>query len=166
MASLGAPLAALLLLLAAPGPVRSEEPTRAAGAPPLEARLTLERQDGRATRTFAAGEELVLVLTLRNPSAAPQRLPLPSAQSYDFAVSTHDGRDVWRWSAGRRFAQMLTELALAPGEEKVFRERWSQQSQGGARVPPGRYRAAASVGTGGAALRVGTVEFSIDRIGG
>jgi hypothetical protein len=128
----------------------------------LEARLTLEREDGRAALSIAPGEALVLVLTVRNPGGAPQRVALPSAQTHDFAVSTHAAREIWRWSAGRRFAQILTELELAPGEERSFRESWPARGPDGAPVASGRYRAEAWVGSGAARMRVEGVEFVIE----
>ena len=103
----------------------------------FEARLRLEREDGRQADTLAAGETLVLVLTLRNPADSPLRLSLPTAQTHDFSITTDDGRELWRWSAGRRFAQVLTELELAPGEERSFRGAWSQRSADGSPAPPG-----------------------------
>ncbi len=158
----GVALPLLLLLFAAPDAGCSEEWTTFAGRTPLEARLVLQREDGRVARAFAPGEALALVLTLRNPSGAPQSVALPSAQTHDFAVSTLDGREVWRWSGGRMFAQMLSELSLAPGEERSFREGWNPRRPDGAPIAPGRYRAEAWVGPGAAGLRVESVEFVIE----
>ena len=121
-----------------------------ATAPPCEARLELEAADGAARARFAAGEPVVLVLRVRNPSELAASLELPSAKLYDFALFAAD-REVWRWSQGRAFAQMLTELHFEPGEEKVWREKLDPAA---AKLLPGRYRAEGSVpALGGVELR-------------
>lgn len=119
----------------------ADGPGEAGAAPPFEARLELEAAKGAARTTFAVGEPVVLALRVRNTSATPRSLELPSAQLYDFAVFAA-GREVWRWSRGRRFAQRLTELRFAPGEEKVWRESVGPTA---APLSPGRYRAEGSL---------------------
>jgi hypothetical protein len=100
----------------------------------------------------------VLALRVRNASEAARSLELPSAQLYDFAVFA-DGRELWRWSRGRRFAQMLTELRFEAGEEKVWRETLGPTA--GA-LSPGRYRADASLrALGGFELRAAR-EFVVE----
>ena len=72
-------LGALVLLLAGAAP----EPGRAQPdhpAPGIEAALRLQREDGTATRSFARGEPVVLVLTLRNPGSATWRGPMGSGR--------------------------------------------------------------------------------------
>ncbi len=151
----------VLLLCVAPEADCTEGESVPAAGSGFEARLRLEREDGRQADTLAAGETLVLVLTLRNPADSPLRLPLSTAQTHDFSITTDDGRELWRWSAGRRFAQVLTELELAPGEERSFRGAWSQRSADGSPAPPGRYRAGAWIGARGTVILVETVEFRI-----
>ena len=147
-------LGALVLLLAAAAPEPGLAESGSEG-PGVEVRLAVEREDGAEARAFAPGEPLVLVLTLRNAGAAPWRRSLPTAQTHDFAVVAPDGRELWRWSAGRMFAQMLGELVLAPGEVQSFRARWSPEPA----PAPGSYRARgwiAGDGPGaGLELRVG-----------
>ena len=112
-------------------------------APRFEARLELEAADGAARTTFAVGQPVVLALRVRNTSEAARSLELPSAQLYDFAVFA-DGREVWRWSRGRMFAQMLTQLRFEPGEEKVWRETLGPTAGADTPLSPGRYRAEGS----------------------
>ena len=118
-----------------------ERATRAGGpALPFEARLELESADGAARSGFAVGLPIVLALHVRNASDAARSLELPSSQLYDFAIFAGD-RELWRWSRGRMFAQMLTELRFEPGEEKVWRESFAPPEGAAAPLPPGRYRA-------------------------
>jgi hypothetical protein len=127
--------------------------------PPIEVRLHLEREDGRAAERFVTGEPVALVLTVRNPGDQPWRLPLSSSQSHDFAIGAPDGRELWRWSAGRRFAQQLGELALGPGEERLFRATWTPEHVGS--PLPGRYRAAGWLGGGRARGPGAEFEFRV-----
>lgn len=140
--------AACVLLLAGlalrPSCAQPERP--ASAAPEVAVRLQLEGADGRPVDRFAGGEPIELVLTVRNAGDDAFRLPLSSAQSHDFAIGAMDGGELWRWSSGRRFAQQLGELALAPGEERSFRATW--QPADPAALPPGRYRAAGWLGGG------------------
>jgi hypothetical protein len=66
-------------------------------------------------------------LQVTNASTAPVRLTFSSAQLFDFLVS-QDGREVWRWSADRAFAQALHELILAPGETRAFDAVWHRDA--------------------------------------
>ena len=149
-------LLALLLSIggAKAGSAAEESPAEASG---LEARLRLEREDGRPLGSLRPGETLRLVLTLRNAADSVRRLSLPTAQTHDFAIASDGGRELWRWSAGRRFAQVLGELELRPGEERRFLATWHCAPGS----PPGRYRAEASLTARGAGIRVEPVEFRI-----
>lgn len=135
MSRVAAALLATLLAACAegPGPVDA--------GPPLEARVELRGPEGQPLGTLpATAEPLELVLRVRNSGPTPLRVPLTSAQTHDFAVLTADGQELWRWSAGRRFAQVLGELELAPGEEQVFRGRWEPGERAG--LTEGSYRIA------------------------
>jgi hypothetical protein len=147
-----------LLAFAAPcgaGP----EPPAAAG---LELRLEIQDAEGRSARSFATGAPVGLVLEVRNAGSTPQRLEFPSGKTHDFAVSDARGREVWRWSSGRMFALMLSELELAPGESRSYAEPWDQRDAGGAPVAAGRYQVVASLACTPAPPPAGPVAFEID----
>jgi hypothetical protein len=63
-------------------------------------------------------------LQVTNTSAGPVHLTFPSSQLFDFVVFQH-GREVWRWSADRMFAQAIHEVTLAPGETRAFDAVWT-----------------------------------------
>jgi hypothetical protein len=147
--------------MAALGPGGPREAAASEAAPPFEARLELEAADSAARTTFAVGQPVVLVLRVRNTSEAARTLELPSAQPYDFAVFA-EGGEVWRWSRGRMFAQMLTELRFEPGEEKVWREKLGPSAGAATPLSPGRYRAEGSLrALGGFELRA-VREFAVE----
>jgi hypothetical protein len=43
-----------------------------------------------------------------------------NAQRYDFTIEDEEGKEVWRWSEGRMFAQMLGEEILGPSNPEVI----------------------------------------------
>lgn len=63
------------------------------------------------------------VLQVTNVKDRPVVLDFTSGQEYDFAV-LQEGREVWRWSAGRMFTQALRADTLAPGETRTYRAGW------------------------------------------
>jgi hypothetical protein len=111
----------------------------------LELSLHLMDGAGREVESVGRGEAVTLRLVLRNDTGASQSLQCGSARTHDVVVTGADGREVWRWSHGRVFAQMLTDVAVAPGESREFRVTWNQTTNAGAAVPPGRYQARGSI---------------------
>jgi hypothetical protein len=136
-------LAALVLFAPSLSCAESGSTPQTSGA--LEVRVSIQHSDGREARGIRQAEPVRLSVTVRNRSDEPRSLTLPTSQTYDFAVVGEAGREVWRWSAGRMFAQMLTEVALAPGESKTFSETWDQLCSDGRPAAAGAYRLVGSV---------------------
>jgi hypothetical protein len=151
--------AAGLLGLAAPCGRAGPERALAAG---LELRLEIQDAAGQGARRFAAGESIGLVLVVTNTSGAPQRLEFPTARTHDFAVADAGGREVWRWSLGRRFAQVLTQIELAPGESRRFAAVWDLGGAGAKPAAPGRYRVVASLACAPALPSLGPLELEVE----
>jgi hypothetical protein len=99
--------------------------------------LNLELAAGKAA--YAVGEPVELTLTLSNRGAEPLVFQFNDGQRYDFVAMREDGTVVWVWSRDKMFIQVLGSLTLAPGESRVYRDRWDQRDNDGAQVPPGRY---------------------------
>ena len=98
---------------------------------------------------YFPGEPVQMFLNTVNVSPQPVRLTFPTAQRYDFVAAGPFG-EVWRWSAGRFFAQgdyqvplfmpqVVETITLRPGENLFYREVWNQEDNSGRRVPPGVY---------------------------
>jgi len=102
------------------------------------------------------------VLEVHNAGSAPQRLEFPTARTHDFAVSDAHGVEVWRWSRGRLFAQVLSEIELAPGQSQRFAAAWDQRTASGALAPAGRYRVVGSLACSPAPPPVGPLELEIE----
>jgi len=84
--------------------------------------------------TYGQGEHINLILHVINRGAEPVTLHFLSAQRYDVAVKNLEGQEIWRWSNGQMFAQVMGEETLQPGRRArthriTVRERFS----------PGRY---------------------------
>jgi len=129
--------ATLLLLALAASAGGGPEP---GVGPALELRLEVRSAAGREAGRFAAGEPMDFVLVIRNAGESPLPLEFATARTHDFAVLDPEGREVWRWSRGRLFAQALASIELAPGETRRFAASWEQRDASGGLVRPGHYR--------------------------
>jgi hypothetical protein len=78
------------------------------------------------------------VLTVANVSDHRMELAFPDGHTRDFAVYDARGREVWRWSAGRMFTQVMRTKLLAAGDAVTYEERW-------VRPAPGRYSVVATL---------------------
>ncbi len=116
---------------------------------------------GQEARLFRQGERVVLLLVLTNRGTAARQVQCGSARTHDASVSTQDGRELWRWSHGRLFAQRLTEIRLEAGKSREFRIDWDQTTSDGDAVQPGEYEAAAWIAALGARLPAQPVRFRI-----
>jgi len=58
-----------------------------------------------------------------------------NAQRYDFTIGDEEGNEVWRWSEGRMFAQMLGEEILGPNNPEVI---YATEYKG--KLSPGYYK--------------------------
>jgi len=111
-----------------------------AAAGGLELRLEIQDAGGRGAQRFAAGETVDFVLEIRNAGETALALEFATARTHDFAVLDAEGREAWRWSRGRLFAQALASIELAAGETRRFAASWDQRDASGAPVRPGRYQ--------------------------
>ena len=84
--------------------------------------------------TYGQGEPIKLTLHVINRGTEPVTLHFLSARRYDVAVKNLEGQEIWRWSNGQMFAQVMGEETLQPGRKArthriTVRDRFS----------PGRY---------------------------
>lgn len=78
-------------------------------------RLSLSRAD-------TPEQTLALRLTVENTGRSPVDMQFRSAHTVEFVLK-RGGQPVWRWSEGRMFAQMITDIRLPPGEPQSFTAR-------------------------------------------
>ena len=117
---------------------------------------------GSAQRTFPHNGPILLRLTLRNPSEQPVSLAFSSGRKYDAVLLTEDGRELWRWSDGRRFMQALSQLQLEPGSESSFELVCDPKEEGKAPLPAGSYRVEGLIPAFGNELRSRVVALEIE----
>ncbi len=63
---------------------------------------------------YAPGEPIALTLRVVNGTPKPVRLSFRTGQRFDLVMEDGQGREAWRWSVGRLFAQVLGEETLEP----------------------------------------------------
>ena len=88
---------------------------------------------------YNQGEAIQLQLSLGNDNEDPMTLTFASTQKYDFWVLDANGDEVWRWSASRVFAAVITHVDILPGATIEYSETWDQLNDDGIAVPPGSY---------------------------
>ncbi len=90
-----------------------------------------------ASLEVTVAEEVRFALTVVNAGDTPMELTFRDACRADFVVYD-DGEEVWRFSEGLAFSQVLTTADLQPGESAVFEEAWPDPE-------PGEYTAEATL---------------------
>ncbi len=66
-------------------------------------------------KTFPRDEIIPLRLSVTNTGTKPRTLTFASAQTHDFSMTDKTGKEVWRWSDGRAFAQTFSTRNQEPG---------------------------------------------------
>jgi hypothetical protein len=80
-----------------------------------------------------------MTLTVYNNSDQSVTFQFPTSQRYDFAIRDSSGREVWRWSDGRFFLQVLGSLTLEPGDAVRFKTEHEFVDEQGEPLPEGVY---------------------------
>ncbi|QLK25573.1 BsuPI-related putative proteinase inhibitor [Natrinema zhouii] len=76
-----------------------------------------------------AGDAVLFVFTVTNAGDETVELEFTDACTAEF-VLTADGAEVWRFSEGRVFAQVISSDTLAPGESTTYEAEWSDPQPG------------------------------------
>lgn len=71
---------------------------------------------------YTPREPIKLTLRVVNGTSKPVRFSFRTAQRFDLIMLDTQGREVWRWSAGRIFAQALGEEILKPSGGELLYE--------------------------------------------
>jgi hypothetical protein len=88
--------------------------------------------------TIKAGENLKIQISLVNKSNAPYVIKFMTSQKVDILVNNLSGKQVYKWSEGQRFAQVLNDLTVEPGDTWAH-EITVQVGKGEHKIPPGTY---------------------------
>ena len=93
---------------------------------------------------YQPGMVATFTIAVDNSTNAPLTMTFPAAQLYDVVVLAEE-TEVWRWSADRVFADVITERSFPPGLTLLGRVTWDWRDTAGAPLPPGTYRAVGSL---------------------
>jgi hypothetical protein len=64
-----------------------------------------------------------------------------SSQTYDFVITdAATGKEVWRWSRGQFFNQVVRSDSIRPSDKWRFDAVWDHRDNDGKQVAPGQYR--------------------------
>jgi hypothetical protein len=129
--------------------------------PDFETRIALKDPDGQEGREFPAGAVITFVVTIKNQSAAARTLTLPTGQTHEVVVADAGHKEIWRYSRGRMFAQVIVDLTLKPGESRSYTAAWDQTDAKGKALPPGDYEAVGLVPGGAPGCRSESFPFAI-----
>ena len=109
------------------------------GEHPDETRAGLAHSDLVTSLEVETGADTVrFVLHVTNAGTQPVVLEFNSAARYDFEVRTPAGAEIWRWSAGHMFAQVLGTDTVAAGETRRYSAGWAAGNRPGPLVAIGR----------------------------
>jgi hypothetical protein len=70
--------------------------------------------------SYSIGEPIKMILKVFNYTEEDVTFYFNTSQRYDFIIEDEAGNEIWRWSEGRMFAQMLGEEILGPSNSEVI----------------------------------------------
>jgi hypothetical protein len=82
--------------------------------------------------------KMSFALELKNTDDKLAEVRFANGRTHEFIVLDEQNREVWRWSAGRLFTQVLQTKQLQKGEAIRYTAHWDTAA-------PGRYRVVASL---------------------
>jgi hypothetical protein len=89
-----------------------------------------------------------LIFRVKNPTESFLSFSFTSSQTYDFVVRQKENRlEIWRWSKGNFFSQVLRNVALLPQKEWIYEEVWNYKDNERNDVKQGAYEAVAILTT-------------------
>jgi len=116
-------------------------PVPAAGAAiPTVAQVTAENPALILSAESAPGGMKLELLVINK---ADKLLPFKfnSSKSYDFVITdTATEKEVWRWSRGTVFSQVLRSDSIRGNSKWTYSEIWNRRDNDRNPIPPGRYR--------------------------
>ena len=68
---------------------------------------------------YSVDESIIMTLKIFNYTEEDVVFHFNNSQRYDFIIEDKEGNEVWRWSEGRMFAQMLGEEILGLNNSEV-----------------------------------------------
>jgi len=108
--------------------------------PDFVTQVELADGEGNSTASLTAGADASVILRVRNRSGSAQTLEFPDERTSDFLIKNESGEIVKLWSAGRGFAEVITDVDFEAGETREFEMEWSATAHDdGQTLSPGSY---------------------------
>jgi hypothetical protein len=101
--------------------------------------------------------------SIENTGEQPLNITVPTSQEFDLVIRNESGREVFRWSDGKAFTQILVTLPFSPGE-KVYVVDAPLSSGGGQPLPAGRYTVEAWLSTAAPKLYGARTAFELQHV--
>ena len=111
-----------------PEPGKPADPRAAIGIEKVGGISVSLRSDPAVT---PRGGTFSITLTVRNLSGKKVEYTSPSGQTYEFLAFDKGGQEVWRWSKGMMFIQVVSAVILEPGASKTFKVAWDSAAAPG-----------------------------------
>ena len=70
--------------------------------------------------SYTMGEPITMTLKIFNYAEEDVVFHFNTSQRYDFIIEDEEGNEIWRWSEGRMFAQMLGKESLGQHNPEVI----------------------------------------------
>ena len=80
---------------------------------------------------LTVGDRVAFEFIIINNSKKRVELRFPNGQTHDFFVLDSLGREVWRWSSGRMFTQVLQNKLLDANQVIAFQDTWKNTNASG-----------------------------------
>jgi hypothetical protein len=104
--------------------------------------LELRNSEGEIADRFERGEQIQMILSVRNRLDSSPVIEFPTTRMSDFVVVRENSDDiVWQWSEDETFSEVTSELTFTAGETKTFTEIWDQEDDGDTQVRAETYEA-------------------------
>ncbi len=87
---------------------------------------------------YQSQEVIAIALVVVNPGTTSLRLTTPTSQQFDIYLYQHE-QLVWRWSQGRMFAQVLSQIVLEPTLPQTYVAKLDPKTLPAA-LKPGKYQ--------------------------
>jgi hypothetical protein len=124
---------------------RDETPADSAARPSAMTQYSLQLQLD-LNSPVAAGAPVRFVLRIRNASSRATDLYLRGRNvTFDVTVTRENGEPAWRRLEGEMVPAIVQLRTLAAGETVAESFTWDLRTRSGAALPPGRYRATATL---------------------
>lgn len=90
---------------------------------------------------YFIGEPVQVIIKLTNTGDEDITIEFPNSQLADFSIVNENNKNIYLWSNGKGFPDVITPLTILGGETvKLLNDDWDQVDNSDVQVSPGNYR--------------------------